>query len=117
MGMHSSWNSDRVVAAFIARKPATSRRPQKRSGVKLSKASDLYIREYGEEAYNAWKCRESEIDALMLSGNYRKYEIIRLREDNLRQMKAEGVSFLRQGIVPQGTATRPYAPAAQRRCA
>ena len=112
MGMHSSWNSDRVAAAFIARKPATSRRPQKRSGVKLLKASDLYIREYGEEAYNAWKWRESEIDALMISGKYRTDEIIQLREENLRRMKAEGASFERKGMVSQRATSWRYTPAA-----
>ena len=112
MVMHSSWNPDRVAAAVLSRKATASHRSCKKPEVKVMKAADLYIREYGEKTYNAWKRRESEIDALMLSGKYRKSEIIQLREDNLRQMKAAGASFGRQGIVSPRPASRPYAPAA-----
>ena len=36
----------------------------------------------------AWKRREAEIDAIWLSGKCDKGEIAKMREDNLRQMKA-----------------------------
>jgi len=94
MKMKSSWNSDRVAAACLAKRSSVSRCPHKKAPVKVMKASDLYIKEYGVKAYNVWKAREAEIDALMLGGKCCKSEIVRLREDSFRRMKAEGGSCM-----------------------
>ena len=93
MSIRSSWNPDRVAAASMAKKSHAPRRTyNKRPAAKVMKVSDLYIREYGEKAYYAWKRREAEIDALWLSGRCGAAEIIKMRADNLRQMKAAGAS-------------------------
>jgi len=61
------------------------------NGVKVMKASALYTREYGAEAYAAYMRREAEIDALMRDKKrYSVRDICTLRENNLRRMKAEG---------------------------
>ena len=39
-------------------------------------------------AYEAWKAREAEIDALRVSGKYGKKEIAKMCEDNLRRLKS-----------------------------
>lgn len=111
MKMKSSWNPDRVAAACLGKRSSATRRPQHthtKSQVKVMKASDLLIAEYGEKAYNAWKLREAEIDALMLDGRHSKYEIIQLREDNFRQMKAEGAQ-VRGARTVRGMRTRQAA--------
>ena len=112
MSIHSSWNTDRIAAASMARKSPAPRRAHKRPSVKVMKESDLYIREYGEKAYYAWKRRESEIDALWLSGRCGTAEIIKMREDNLRQMKAAGAARGQELPVARCPYSRPYVPAA-----
>ncbi len=87
MGIRSSWNSDRVASVFVQKSHASSYRSHKRrSSAKTMKVSDIYIKEYGEMAYNAWKRREEEIDSMMRKG-YSVSQIAKLREENLRQMK------------------------------
>ena len=111
MKMKSSWNPDRVAAACLGKRSFATRRPQHthtKSQVKVMKASDLLIAEYGEKAYNAWKLREAEIDTLMRDGRHSKYEIIQLREDNFRQMKAEGAQ-VRDARIVRGMRTRQAA--------
>ena len=58
--------------------------------MKTYKTSKLYTSLYGRAAYEAWKAREAEIDALRMSGKYTKKEIAKMYEDNLRQLKAAG---------------------------
>lgn len=88
MGMtHSSWNSDRVAANYIAKRPRSTRRYHKKSAVKVMKASELYIEEYGQEAYQAWKRREEELDGMLSSGCYTRAEIGQLRKENYLKMK------------------------------
>ena len=57
---------------------------------KTYKTSKLYTTLYGRAAYEAWKTREAEIDALRVSGKYSKKEIVKMYEDNLRQLKSTG---------------------------
>ena len=57
---------------------------------KTYKTSKLYTSLYGRAAYEAWKAREAEIDALRMSGKYSKKEIAKMYEDNLRQLKSAG---------------------------
>ena len=113
MSIHSSWNPDRIAAASMARKsPAPRHTYNKRPAAKVMKASDLYIREYGEKAYYAWQCRESEIDALWLSGRYDASEIAKMRENSLRQMKAAGAARGKGMRAAPCPYSRTYAPAA-----
>ena len=107
MSIRSSWNPDRIAAARMDRKSPSTRRIYKRPVVKVAKESDLYIREYGEQAYYEWKHREAEIDAMWNSGKHDASEIAKMREDNLRHMKAAGAA--RGKGMP---AARIYAPAA-----
>ena len=58
--------------------------------MKTYKTSKLYTTLYGRAAYEAWKARETEIDALRVSGKYSKKEIAKMYEDNLRQLKSAG---------------------------
>ena len=88
--IRSSWNADRVAASCTHKKSTYVRRAHKRSAVKSMKASDLYVKEYGETAYENWKIREERINSLMRSGEYAASQIRELREDNLRRMKEEG---------------------------
>ncbi len=112
MNIRSSWNTDRIASASMAKKSPAPRRAHKRPPVKVMKESDLYIREYGEKAYYAWKRRESEIDALWLSGRCGTAEIIKMREDSLRQMKAAGAARGQELPVARCPYSRPYVPAA-----
>ena len=57
---------------------------------KTYKTGKLYTSLYGRVAYEAWKAREAEIDALRVSGKYGKKEIAKMYEDNLRQLKSAG---------------------------
>ncbi len=57
---------------------------------KTMKAAALYTREYGAAAYQAWFRREADITELAKASRSSKREICRLREENFRQMKAEG---------------------------
>ena len=58
--------------------------------LKTMKAAALYTREYGAAAYQAWLQREAEITELKKAGCHSRGEICRMREENFRQMKAEG---------------------------
>ena len=57
---------------------------------KTYKTNKLYASLYGRAAYEVWKTREAEIDALRVSGKYGKKEIAKMYEDNLRQLKSAG---------------------------
>lgn len=57
---------------------------------KTYKTKMLYTSLYGREAYEGWKAREAEIDSLRLSGTCSKASIVKMYEDNLRQLKAAG---------------------------
>jgi len=112
MSIRSSWNTDRIAAASMAGKSHAPRRIYKRPAVRVMKASDIYIREYGEQAYYEWKHREAEIDAMWNSGKHGSSEIAKMREDNFRHMKAAGAA--RGKGMPAAPCPRslPYAPAA-----
>ena len=112
MSIRSSWNTDRIAAASMAKKSPAPRRAHKRPPVKVMKESDLYIREYGEKAYYEWKRREAEIDAMWSSGRYAASEIVKMREDNLRRMKAAGAARGQELPVARCPYSRPYVPAA-----
>ena len=58
--------------------------------MKPMKAAKLFSREYGRAAYQAWLQREKWITDLSQKGRHAVREICRMREDNFRQMKAEG---------------------------
>jgi hypothetical protein len=96
----------------MAKKSPAPRRAHKRPSVKVMKESDLYIREYGEKAYYEWKRREAEIDAMWSSGRYVASEIVKMREDNLRRMKAAGAARGQELPVARCPYSRPYVPAA-----
>lgn len=86
----SSWNSDRV-AGSILNKERKERTAKPASTLKTYKTSDLYTELYGREAYEAWKDREEEISELMRDRtHYSVADIVFLREQNFRQMKAAG---------------------------
>lgn len=57
---------------------------------KTYNTSKLYISLYGRDAYEVWKAREAEIDALRVRGKYSRKEIAKMYEDNLRQLKSAG---------------------------
>ena len=44
MNIRSSWNTDRIASASMAKKSQAPRRAHKRPPVKVMKESDLYIR-------------------------------------------------------------------------
>ena len=112
MNIRSSWNTDRIASASMAKKSPAPRRAHKRPPVKVMKESDLYIREYGEKAYYEWKRREAEIDAMWSSGRYAASEIAKMREDSLRQMKAAGAARGKGMPAAPCPYSRPYVPAA-----
>ena len=59
--------------------------------IRTYKTSELYTKLYGRAAYEAWRAREAEIDALMRQGVSRR-DVVAMREDNFRKMKAAGES-------------------------
>ena len=63
------------------------------------KTSQLYTSLYGRAAYEAWKARETEITELRASGKYSKSEIVKMYEDNLRQLKAGGEKTAMNGTL------------------
>ena len=67
---------------------------------KTYKTSKLYTSLYGRAAYEAWKSRETEIDALRVSGKYGKKEIAKMYEDNLRQLKSADEKSAADGTRP-----------------
>ena len=68
---------------------------------KTYKTSKLYISLYGRSAYEVWRAREAEIDALRASGKYSKKEIAKMYEDNLRQLKSTGENTAADGTLPE----------------
>lgn len=58
--------------------------------IRTYKTSELYTKLYGRAAYETWKAREAEIDALMHRGGVSCKAVIEMREDNFRKMKAAG---------------------------
>lgn len=59
--------------------------------IRTYKTSELYTKLYGRAAYEAWRAREVEINALMRQGVSRR-NVVAMREDNFRKMKAAGES-------------------------
>lgn len=112
MNIRSSWNTDRIASASMAKKSPVPRRAHTRPPVKVMKESDLYIREYGEKAYYEWKRREAEIDAMWSSGRYAASEIVKMREDSFRRMKAAGAARGQELPAARCPYSRPYVPAA-----
>ena len=112
MSIRSSWNTDRIAAAGMARKSHAPRHTYKRPVVKVTKERDLYIGEYGEQAYYEWKHREAEIDVMWNSGKYDASEIAKMREDNFRHMKAAGAARGKGMPAAPCSYSRSYAPAA-----
>ena len=66
---------------------------------KTYKTNKLYTSLYGRAAYEAWKSREAEIDALRVSGKYNKKEIAKMYEDNLRRLKSAGEKTATTGTL------------------
>ena len=66
--------------------------------IRTYKTSELYTKLYGRTAYEAWRAREAEIDALMRQGVIRR-DVVAMREDNLRKMKAAGESVVADHAV------------------
>ena len=64
---------------------------------KTYKTRKLYTSLYGRAAYEVWKSREAEIDALRANGKYTKKEIAKMYEDNLRQLKSAGEKIAADG--------------------
>ena len=112
MSIRSSWHFDRIAANLMEKEHTCVCRSHKKSNVKVMKASDLYIREYGEKAYLDWMLREEKINSLMRSGEYSKHEICKLREESFRRMKAEGASRDELGADAAHVSLRSYASAA-----
>ena len=70
---------------------ANTKRNRLPSSVKTYKTKDRFIELYGREAYEAWKDREVEINILKEDRrHYDVYAIVKMREDNYRQLKAAG---------------------------
>ena len=69
--------------------------------MKTYKTSKLYTSLYGCAAYEAWKAREAEIDALRMSGKYSKKEIAKMYEDNLRQLKSAAEKAAADGTLTE----------------
>ena len=63
------------------------------------KTSKLYTSLYGRAEYEAWKARETEIDALRVSGKYSRKEIAKMYEDNRRQLKSAGEKTAADGTL------------------
>ena len=70
------------------------------SKIKIMNAAELYTREYGAKAYQAWLRREAEITELAKGGRHSRLEICHLREDSFRQMKAEGARWAAAQSAP-----------------
>ena len=61
--------------------------------IKTIKIAELYPREYGMAAYQAWRSREEDITVIARTGHYSVREICHMREDGFRQMKADGARW------------------------
>ena len=66
--------------------------------IRTYKTRELYTKLYGRAAYEAWRAREAEIDALMRQGVSRR-DVVAMREDNFRRMKAAGESVAADHVV------------------
>ena len=77
--------------------------------IRTYKTCELYTKLYGRAAYEAWRAREAEIDALMRRGVSRR-DVVAMREDNFRKMKAAGESVA-AGRVAHGTLGKVLAAA------
>ena len=75
--------------------------------VKPVKIAELYPREYGMAAYQAWLRREAEITELAKTRRHTIREICRMREDSFRQMKAEGARWAAQSAPAAHVAVKP----------
>lgn len=84
----SSWNPDRV-AGSVLNKQKKERAAKPKSKVTVYKTKDLYTKEYGKMAYEAWLDRETEINACMKDRKrFDVAQIVHLRETSFRMMKA-----------------------------
>ena len=68
--------------------------------IKTIKIAELYPREYGLAAYQAWLRREEEISELAKTRRHTVRDICRMREDSFRQMKAEGARWAATQSAP-----------------
>ena len=66
---------------------------------KTYNTSKLYISLYGRKAYEVWRSREGEIDALRKRGKCGKKEIAKMYEDNYRQLKSAGEKTAATGML------------------
>ena len=66
---------------------------------KTYNTSKLYTSLYGRKAYEVWKSRETEIDALRIRGKYGKKEIAKMYEDNFRRLKSAGEKTAATGML------------------
>ena len=82
--------------------------------IKTMKIAELYAREYGMDAYQAWRRREEEITALARTRCHTVREICRMREDSFRQMKAEGARWAAAQSAPVAHVAAKPARAARR---
>lgn len=78
------------VQNFDKVKSVVKTKGKEKKMTKTYKTSKLYTTLYGRAAYEAWKTREAEIDALRVSGKCTKKEIVKMYEDNFRQLKSAG---------------------------
>ena len=85
--------------------------------IKTMKIAELYPREYGMDAYQAWRRREEEITALARTRCHTVREICRMREDSFRQMKAEGARWAAAQSAPAVHVTTKSARAVRTRVA
>ena len=85
--------------------------------IKTIKIAELYPREYGLAAYQAWLRREEEITALARTRCHTVREICRMREDSFRQMKAEGARWAAAQSAPAVHVTTKSARAVRTRVA
>ena len=68
--------------------------------IKTMKVAELYPREYGMDAYQAWLRREAEITELAKTRRHTIREICHMREDSFRQMKADGARWAAAQSAP-----------------
>lgn len=65
----------------------------RKSTVTTYNAYDYYAKKYGKDAYEAWLRREEEITAIAKTRRDTVLDICHMRENNFRQMKAEGAKW------------------------
>ena len=79
--------------------------------IKTMKTAELFTREYGKDAYQAWLRREAEITELAKGGRYSRLEICHLREDSFRPQKEGEVQEVPAAVSDD--AARYHLPAHQ----